>query len=138
MRRALVTSPSLSSVTSYLPSTSVVLGMRSSSTTSRVTVHSLPFFSIPVTASTGRPISSCTCCIAPITTSRGERLAFERELLLPEELCLDFEDPPLELDDPPLELLLLRLPDFLVLRLPEPLLRRRLDSAIVKPFLALH
>src|SRR4051794_31368342 len=66
---------------------SVVFGIRASSTTSTVTVHSLPFFSIPVTASTGRPISSSTCCVASITTSRGERLLL-RELSLLRELDL--------------------------------------------------
>src|SRR3954468_836509 len=54
--------------------------MRDSSTTSTVTFQSVPSFSMPVTASTGRPISSCTCSTASITTSRGLRLLL-RELL---------------------------------------------------------
>src|SRR3954447_15232287 len=48
--------------------------MGDSSTTSTVTFQSVPSFSMPVTASTGRPISSCTCSTASITTSRALRL----------------------------------------------------------------
>src|SRR3954463_12849326 len=60
--------------------------MRDSSTTSTVTVQSVPSFSMPVTASTGRPISSCTCSTASITTSRAVRL-----LLLELLRLLDFD-----------------------------------------------
>src|SRR6188472_16068 len=120
--------------------------MRSSSTTSRVTLHSLPSFSIPVTPSIGRPISSWTCRIAPITISLGERSSLELlPRLLPEDRCCDFDDepplvfddepprdfedePPLDFEDEPLDF-----DDELRLEL---LLLRLLDSAMVKPLLA--
>src|SRR6187200_3094400 len=103
VRRALVTSPFLSRVTSYLPSTSVVVGTRWSSSTSRVTFHSRPSFSTPVTASTGRPIRSCTCCAASSAISRSGGYWLER--FPPEELPPDRDDDPRfdlppDLDDP--------------------------------------
>src|SRR3954451_7346430 len=98
-------SPLRSTATSYLPRTSVVLGIRESSTTSTVTVHSLPSFSIPVTASIGLPISSCSCSTAPITTSRGVRSFFELLREDPELRCEPLLREERLLPEPPLLLL---------------------------------
>src|SRR5689334_7464151 len=62
---------------------SVVVGTRSSSSTSRVTTHSLPSRSIPVIDSTGRPIRSWTCSTALSAISRVD--GPELELREPED-----------------------------------------------------
>src|SRR3954462_15940605 len=99
-------SPLRSTATSYLPRTSVVLGIRESSTTSTVTVHSLPSFSIPVTASIGLPISSCSCSTAPITTSRADRSFLELLCEDPALRCEPLLRDEFPLLEPPLLLLL--------------------------------
>src|SRR5436190_109446 len=80
---------------------SVVLGMRSISTTSSVTVHSLPFFASPVTASIGRAMSSCACSSALTTTSRAEPVPFRpRPLERPPRGERPPRDPLLEDEEP--------------------------------------
>src|SRR5919109_1061154 len=68
-----------------MPRMSVVFGTRSSSSTSTVTFHSLPFRSMPVTPSTGRPISCWSWRTASIAKSCAERPSRE---LSPEDLRL--------------------------------------------------
>ncbi len=84
----------------------MVFGIRSSSTTSTVTLHSLPSFSMPVTDSTGRPMRPWNSRIAPRTTSVA--------LCFFAELRLELDDEPDELLlDPELDELLLELDAFL-------------------------
>src|SRR5690349_1420229 len=77
--------------------------MRSISTTSSVTVQSLPFLATPVTASIGRAIRSAACSSALTTTSRADEVPFRPLERRPEEEPDDLlEDEPDDLfeDDP--------------------------------------
>src|SRR3954453_17731737 len=126
MRWVPISSPSLSSLTSYWPSTSVVAGTRSSSSPSNDTIHSSSSRSTPVIDSTVRPIRSCTCSTAPSAISRVDgpesRDRDEDELLFdlpdfdPDELLFDLPD----LDSAIFDFLHLGPQQFLFFELPLP------------------